>query len=98
MPGIDGKSASITNAKATINSNSGTPNVSVIMTGTEQDRGFEFIFDNIIGLNGKDAPLPKFNINQQGHLIVSIDGKNTDLGKVVGEGNFLPEDVNVNMF
>lgn len=45
------------------------------------------------GPSGKDAPVPKFYINSKGHLIVSINGETTDLGKVVGEGEFIPEDV-----
>lgn len=53
--GADGTSADITSVTATIDSNIGTPNVDVILGGTELSRTIEFDFHNLKGQPGQDG-------------------------------------------
>lgn len=48
------------------------------------------------GEKGDNAPMPEFYIDSKGHLIIVIDGTESDLGKVVGEGEILPDMINLN--
>ena len=50
--GDKGESASISGATASINNNVGTPSVRVITKGTDLNRSFDFVFENLKGEKG----------------------------------------------
>lgn len=52
IDGTDGTNATITGVTATIDSSTGTPNVTVTMGGTENERSFNFSFSGLKGEKG----------------------------------------------
>ena len=56
-PGDDGKDAVISEVTASVNGNTGTPKVTVTMSGDPSERSFNFAFENLKGVQGQAAAI-----------------------------------------